>query len=61
MNRHEWSVAVFHHYSFQQPGNILITSSTFPGSQIYMQIVQLMFFYFYSFFFPDSFVFFLTD
>ena len=39
----------------------LITSSTFPGSQIYMQIVQLMFFYFYSFFFPDFFVFFLTD
>lgn len=57
MSRHEWSVTVFHHYSFQLPDSVLITSSIFPGSQIYMQIVQLIFFYFYSFFFPDSFIF----
>ena len=57
MIRHEWSMAVFHHYSFQLPDSVLITSSIFPRSQIYMQIVRLFFFYFYSFFFPDSFVF----
>ena len=55
MSRHGWSVAVFHHYSFQQPGSVPITSSTFPGPQIYMQIVRLIFFYFYPYFlFPSS-------
>ena len=55
MSRHGWSVAVFHPYSFQQPGSVPITSSTFPGPQIYMQIVRLIFFYFYPYFlFPSS-------
>ena len=51
MSRHGWSVAVFHHYSFQQPGSVPITSSTFPGPQIYMQIVRLIFFLLLSIFF----------
>lgn len=36
-------------------GSVPITSSTFPGPQIYMQIVRLIFFYFYPYFlFPSS-------
>ena len=51
MSRHGWSVAVFHHYSFPQPGNVLTTSSTFLKLQIYLQIVRLIFFCFHPLFF----------
>ena len=35
MPRYGWSVSVvFHHYSSQQPGNVLTISSKLPGSQI---------------------------
>lgn len=39
---------------FLQPGNVLITSSTFLKLQIYLQIVRLIFFDFYPLFFSPQ-------
>ena len=45
-------ICAFHRYPFQQPGKVPSIPSILLEPQIYLHIVRLILFYFYSYFFP---------